>query len=167
MTVDTSIIGASAGSRRVHVERGPVEFFATALKDANPVYHDAAAAAAAGFAGIPAPPTYSFVMSHQGTRGEEQPPDRSGGSNPGFSVIGALMREHGGLVLHGEQEFVYHRPIVAGDVLDGESTVVDVYEKTAKGSIMVFIVTETVWRDAAGEPVVTERFNLIHRRAAQ
>jgi hypothetical protein len=29
---------------------------------------------------------------------------------------------------------------------------------------MTFIVVETVWRDdATGEPVVTERFNLIHR----
>jgi hypothetical protein len=29
---------------------------------------------------------------------------------------------------------------------------------------MTFIVVETVWRDdATGAPVVTERFNLIHR----
>ena len=29
---------------------------------------------------------------------------------------------------------------------------------------MTFLVTETVWRDEkTGEPVVTERFNLIHR----
>jgi hydroxyacyl-ACP dehydratase HTD2-like protein with hotdog domain len=69
-------------------------------------------------------------------------------------------------VLHGEQEFVYHRPIVAGDVLDGTSVIADVYEKEAKGSIMVFVVTETVWRDATGSPVVTERFNLIHKRKA-
>jgi acyl dehydratase len=166
MTVDTSIIGKPAGARRVHVERGPVEFFATALKDDNPVYHDAGAAAAAGFSDIPAPPTFSFVMSHQGTRREDQPADPSGGAHPGFAVIGALMREHGGLVLHGEQEFLYHRPIVAGDVLDGESVIADVYEKATKGSIMVFVVTETVWRDQTGEPVVTERFNLIHRRKA-
>ena len=48
----------------------------------------------------------------------------------------------------------------------GESVLADVYEKEAKGSIMVFVVTETVWRDQTGEPVVTERFNLIHRRKA-
>ncbi len=166
MAVDTSIIGKQTGASRVHVERGPVEFFATALKDDNPVYHDAGAAAAAGFAGIPAPPTYSFVMRHQGTWREDQPEDPSGGQHPGFSVIGALMREHGGLVLHGEQEFVYHRPIVSGDVLEGRGVVADVYEKEAKGSIMTFVVTETTWRDEAGEPVVTERFNLIHRRKA-
>ncbi len=31
---------------------------------------------------------------------------------------------------------------------------------------MTFIVMETVWRDPAGDPVVTETFNLIHRRKA-
>lgn len=166
MAVDTSVIGKPTSARRVRVERGPIEFFATALKDDNPVYHDAGAARAAGFSGIPAPPTFSFVMAHMGTRAEEQPPDPTGGSNPMFEVMGNLMRQ-GGIVLHGEQEFVYHRPIVEGDVLDGEGHIVDVYEKQSKGSIMTFIVMETNWRDAAtGEPVVTERFNLIHRRAA-
>lgn len=166
MAVDRSIIGKPTSARRVRVERGPIEFFATALKDDNPIYHDASAAAAAGFSNIPAPPTFSFVMSHQGTRAEEQPPDPTGGENPMYTVMGNLMRK-GGLVLHGEQEFVYHRPIVAGDVLDGEGKVVDIYEKESKGSIMTFIVMETVWRDESGEPVVTERFNLIHRRKAE
>ena len=165
MAVDTSVIGKPTSARRVRVERGPIEFFATAVQDANPIYHDAGAAAAAGFSGIPAPPTFSFVMGHLGTRGEEQPPDPTGGKNPMFGVMGELMAK-GGLVLHGEQEFVYHRPVVEGDVLDGVGHVTDIYEKDSKGSIMTFIVMETVWRDPAGEPVVTERFNLIHRRKA-
>jgi acyl dehydratase len=166
MAVDTSVIGKPASARRVRVERGPIEFFARALHDDNPVYHDATAAAAAGFAGIPAPPTFSFVMAHMGTRAEEQPPDPTGGRNPGHALIGALLREHGGIVLHGEQEFVYHRPIVEGDVLDGEGTVVDAYEKETADSVMTFVVTETVWRDPTGAPVVTERFNLILKRTA-
>jgi acyl dehydratase len=166
MAVDTSIIGKPTSARKVRVERGPVEFFASSLKDANPVYHDADAAAAAGFDGIPAPPTFSFVMSHQGTRAEEQPADPSGGQNPMFQVMGDLMKR-GGLVLHGEQEFVYHRPIVEGDVLHSEGKIADLYEKESKGSIMTFIVMETEWRDESDVPVVTERFNLIHRRKAE
>ena len=166
MAVDTSIIGKPTGARRVRVERGPVEFFATSLKDDNPVYHDAGAAAAAGFDGIPAPPTFTFVMSHMGARAEEQPVDPSGGQNPMFQAMGALMR-NGGLVLHGEQEFVYHRPIVEGDVLHSEGRIVDAYEKESKGSIMTFFVMETEWRDESDAPVVTERFNLIHRRKAE
>ena len=78
-------------------------------------------------------------------------------------MIGALMAK-GGIILHGEQEFAYHRPVVVGDVLVGEGHVVDAYAKESKGKTMTFLVTETVWRDeASGEPVVTSRFNLIHR----
>lgn len=166
MAVDTSIIGKPTGARKVRVERGPVEFFARSLFDDNPVYHDAAAAEAAGFDGIPVPPTFSFIMSHQGMRAEEQPPDPTNGDNPMFKAMGELMGK-GGLVLHGEQEFVYHRPIVEGDVLDSVGKVTDIYEKESKGSVMTFIVMETEWTDSSGAPVVTERFNLIHKRAAE
>ena len=166
MSVDTSVIGKPTGSYRVRVERGPVEFFATAVKDDNPIYHDADAARAAGFDAIPAPPTFSFAMQHMGRYLEEQPPDPTGGENPMHVLMGKLFAG-GGLVLHGEQEFNYHRPIVVGDVLLGDGTVLDVYEKESKGSIMTFIVIETAWRDEkTGEPVLTEKFNLIHRRQA-
>ena len=166
MAVDTSVIGKSTGAYRVRVERGPVEFFANAVKDANPIYHDPAAAKAAGFDDIAAPPTFSFAMQHMGRFTEEQPPDPTNGANPMHEIMGALFAK-GGMVLHGEQEFQYHRPIEVGDVLLGEGTVVDLYEKESKGSIMTFIVIETAWRDeATGEPVLTEKFNLIHRRAA-
>jgi hypothetical protein len=83
-----------------------------------------------------------------------------------YELMGKL-REKGGIILHGEQEFIYHqpgRPVLAGDVLYGEATVTNAYEKESKGKVMTFIVTETVWKDrATGEPVVTSIFNLIHR----
>jgi hypothetical protein len=54
--------------------------------------------------------------------------------------------------------------LLVGDVLVGEGKIGDFYEKESKGKTMTFIVTETVWRDEqTNEPVVTERFNLIHR----
>ena len=70
----------------------------------------------------------------------------------------------GALVLHGEQEFTFHRTPVAGDVLDGLQTITDIYEKDTDKASMTFVVMETTWTDAAtSEPVVTERFNLIAR----
>lgn len=163
MAVDTSVIGKPTSAAKVIVERGPVSYFASSVKDENPILHDAGAAEAAGFAGIPAPPTFSFAMNHMGGFAEDQPPDPTGGENPMHKVMGQLFSK-GGLVLHGEQEFEYHRPIVVGDVLVSEGMVTDMYERESKGRTMTFIVVETVWRDGAtGEPVVTERFNLIHR----
>ena len=163
MALDTSVIGKPTGAHRVTIERGPVSNFASALKDENAVYHDPAAARAAGFDGIPAPPTWSFAMQFWGRFAEDQPEDPAGGENPMRKVMGELFAK-GGLVLHGEEEFQYHRPIVVGDVLIGEGRIVDLYEKESKGRTMTFLVTETVWRDEkSGEPAVTERFNLIHR----
>jgi N-terminal half of MaoC dehydratase len=70
----------------------------------------------------------------------------------------------GGLMLHGEQEFTYHRPIVVGDILTGGGRIADAYQKESRGRIMTFLVTETEWVDErTGEPVVTSRFNLLHR----
>ncbi|HEY8216107.1 MAG TPA: MaoC family dehydratase N-terminal domain-containing protein [Acidimicrobiia bacterium] len=163
MAVDTSVIGKRTGANRVRIERGPVGFFASAVLDDNPVYRDVEAASGAGFDAIPAPPTFSFAMRHMGVIGEEQPPDPTGGTNPMHAVMGDLHAK-GALILHGEEEFEYHRPVMVGDVLLGEGTIVDLYEKDTDSAVMTFIVIETVWRDEAnGDPVVTERFNLIGR----
>jgi hydroxyacyl-ACP dehydratase HTD2-like protein with hotdog domain len=94
---------------------------------------------------------------------EDQPPDPTKGQNPMHGVMGALHGK-GALILHGEQEFTYHRPIEVGDVLSGEGQVIDIYEKETGSAVMTFVVVETAWKDdKTGEPVVTERFNLIGR----
>jgi acyl dehydratase len=164
MAVDSSVIGKPTNRSVVAVERGSVSNFARGVKDDNAIYHDARAAEAAGFAAIPAPPTFTFAMGYWGAYPELQADLDKLEGNPMFEIIGKLMA-NGGLVLHGEQEFIYHRPPMVGDVLHGEGTCVDAYEKESKGKVMTFVVSETVWSDkSTGEPVVTERFNLIHRR---
>ncbi|MEZ5142342.1 MAG: MaoC family dehydratase N-terminal domain-containing protein [Acidimicrobiales bacterium] len=165
MPEPAEVIGRPTGAAKVRVERGPLSKFAEAVHDDNAVYQRADAAAAAGFDGIPAPPTYGFsAIQHWGAFPEEQPPDPTGGANPMAEIMGGLMAE-GGIILHGEQEFTYHRPIVEGDVLTCEGQVVDLYRKeTSSGKVMTFLVTEDVYRDEAGEPVLTSRMNLIHRR---
>jgi acyl dehydratase len=157
------VVGRPTGAATVTVERGPVAKFAEAVHDDSPVYVSDDAARAAGFDAVPAPPTYAFsAMQYWGKFPEGQPPDPTGGKNPMMEIIGTLMSQ-GGIVLHGEQEFLYHRPIVVGDVLHNEGRVVDYYTKESKGSTMTFIVVEDVYRDEAGEPVLTSRMNLLHK----
>ena len=51
-----------------------------------------------------------------------------------------------------------------GDVLVSQGKITDAYQKVSKGKTMTFVVQETNWTDEkSGEPVVTARFNLIHR----
>ena len=163
MAVDRSIVGRSTGRSRVVIERGPVAVFADAVKDSSPVYRDPRVAQEAGYDALPVPPTYPFVMGHFGTFPEMQPEQEAGAGGGGGSVLGPLLAK-GGLLLHGEQEFEYHRPVRVGDVLSGEGRVADVYEKQSGTGTLTFVVMETVWSDdSTGEPVVTTRTNLIVR----
>jgi acyl dehydratase len=157
-----SIIGQPTGKSKVIVERGPVQHFADAVLSASPIYHDPGAAKAAGFDDIPAPPTWPFAMEFSGKFSEIQPSAGPAG-NPMLKAMGPLMAK-GGLILHGEQEFIYHRPVQVGDVLVGEGKIADAYQKDSSGRTMTFIVTETNWADEkSGAPVVTVRSNIIHR----
>ncbi|MGH9172540.1 MAG: FAS1-like dehydratase domain-containing protein [Acidimicrobiales bacterium] len=164
MAVDRSIIGKSTGSTRVVVERGPVAVFADAVHEDSPAYRDTTAALTAGHGAIPVPPTYPFAMAHWGAFTEIQPAPAADGAAGMGRVLGPLLAE-GGLLLHGEQAFEYHRPVVVGDVLLGEGKVADVYEKQSGGHTMTFLVTETIWTDdSTGEAVVTARTNLLVRK---
>jgi acyl dehydratase len=159
--VDRSLLGRVSGRRVVTVERGPVSVFAQAVKDTSPLYRDRRAATAAGFADVPVPPTFPFAMGFWGSFDELQEGLEPVEGNPLFEVMAGLGP---GLILHGEQEFVYHRPLVVGDVLFGEDVLSDVYEKATDTHVMTFVVTTTEWTDrSSGEPVLTTRFNLIHR----
>jgi acyl dehydratase len=162
----TGLIGQRTAETTVVVERGPVTIFAEAVFDEDDVYRDARAAAAAGFDAIPAPPTFPFVMRHWGAFAELQSTgdEPVGGHLGGVQAILDELRKDGGLILHGEQSFRYHRPVVVGDVLVGKGTIVDAYVKESASSTMTFIVEEVAWSDQkSGDPVVSVRFNVIHR----
>jgi hypothetical protein len=156
MSVDTSVIGARTGAWRVALDRSVLANFAASVCDRSAVYRGTAA---------PAPPTFTFAAPYWSRLStDEQPADPTeGAGNPMHTIMGDLFAR-GALVLHGEQEFVYHRTPVAGDVLDGLQTITDIYEKASDTAHMTFVVMETQWTDARdGSPVVTERFNLIAR----
>jgi hypothetical protein len=140
----TELKGTELGTQRVAIERGPVRVFADACKDAGTAYRDEVA---------PVPPTFPFVMPYWGSLGT--------GGAAGLPI--EKLRGPGRMILHGEQEFVYHRWPKVGDVLEGTGRISDVYEKErSNGGAMEFYVTDTDWNDAAtGEPVVTARFTLI------
>ena len=158
MPLDDSFKGRKGGRARIVIERGPVMNFARAVKDTNPVFHDADAAAEAGFDAIPAPPTFLIGAGVWGTFPEQQPDDP--GTNPLGEVVAEYARQ-GGLLLHGEQSFEFTRPVKVGDVLDSESEIVDTYVK----GTMTFTIAETRFTDAeTGELVATARNNFINRR---
>ena len=155
------LIGTTTQVSTVVVERGPVSFFAETVFDEDPATRSKAAAEEQGFTNVVASPTFPIAIESWGRFAELQDESANG---PGMMAALAPLMAKGGLILHGEQSFHYHRPIEAGHILHGVGTIVDAYATESKGKNMTFVDTETVWSDAAtGEPVVTSRFNIIHR----
>ncbi len=125
--VDQSAVGRSFTPVIARVEPGRLRFFLNTLGEQNPVYRDEAAARAAGYSAIPAPPTYLFCLELMDS---ERP----------FEFLTELNIDLA-RVLHGEQRFTYYAPVVVGDTLTFKSHVSGVADK--KGGAMTMVVVET------------------------
>jgi acyl dehydratase len=124
--IDKQYIGHKLPVFSARVETGRLKFFAKAIGQTDPVYSDEAAALAAGWPGLPVPPTFLFCL-------EMEAP------NPG--ALRELLAIDITKVLHGEQRFTYHAPCHAGDTLSFEQRITDIYQK--KGGLLEFVVRET------------------------
>ena len=137
------------------IEAGKVAEFARAIGDDNPAYRDEAAARDQGFSAIPAPLTFTRVSMFPRYRPVDAP---RLGVDIGFDI----RRE-----IHGEQEYEFERPVFVGDVLDGFTTLTDAFQREgSRGGTMTFATLATEYRDADGEPVVTERSTIIETERA-
>ena len=132
--VDQSAVGRSFAPITAHVEPGRLRHFFNTIGERNPIYRDAKAAEAAGYAGQPIPPTYLFCLEMMDA---ERP----------FEILEALNIDLA-RVLHGEQRFAYHAPVIVGDTLTFHSRVSDVTDK--KSGALTFVVVETKITNQAG-----------------
>jgi acyl dehydratase len=126
------------------VGREKVREFARAVLADSPLSLDVAAARAAGYPDLVAPPTFPVVLQE-------------------FTLQQLLSEPDAGIdfsrVVHGDQRFTYSRPVVAGDELTATLTVASV--KTLGPHAMV--TAESVMVDAGGAHVVTATSTLVVR----
>ena len=128
------------------VSRVKIAEFATAIGDTSPLCHDHAAARAAGYPDVIAPPTFAIVITAAGNAKLM--------ADPGLGVNYAM-------VVHGEQSFTHSRPLHAGDVVAAQSTI----ESIKQIRTMTTMATVTEIRTADGEHVCTARSTLVERGA--
>ena len=147
--VDKSVIGKESPATRITLRAEAMREFALAVGETNPVYLDAAAARAAGFRDLVATPTYPIAFM-----AEAMDPDL-------FYELGLYIPS----IVHGEQEFVYERPVVAGEELTVKGRIADVWEKTGQSGVLDFVVLEARASDADDKPVYVSRITLIAKRA--
>ena len=134
--IDKRFIGHRMPPFTVDVEKGRLRFFAKATGQDDPVYHDESAARAAGYPGLPVPPTFFFCLEMDA---------------PNPAAIRDLLGMDYRTLLHGEQRFAYPRMAAAGGGLPlGER---GPHVSAKKGGALEFVTRHTRVTNAAGELV--------------
>jgi len=59
--------------------------------------------------------------------------------------------------MNGGSEATYYTPMRPGDVIRSSTRLVDVYEKTGRLGVMMFLVNETTWSNQNGETIKVDR----------
>ena len=113
--MDARAAGKTFPPYEFHVERGKIREFADAIGDSNPIYRDPAYAAKKGFSGIVAPPTLLRTFLYEPKAASE-----------------ALKVKDWSYIVHGEQEFEYFAPVIAGDVLTCTARITAKHEHDGK-----------------------------------
>ena len=147
MAINTDYVGRTFDpSEPYEVSRVKIAEFATAVGDSSPLCRDRAAAQAAGYPDVIAPPTFAIVV---------------GAANSGRVTHDPGLGVNYAMIVHGEQGFSYARPIHAGDVLVSQTTI----ESIRPVGSMTTLTTVTEIRTVDGEHVCTARSTLVERGA--
>jgi acyl dehydratase len=147
MPLNESLKGKTYEPIEFTVEADRVTQFAEAIGDLDPRFVDPEAARAEGFPDLVAPPTFPTVMQILGSAQVVMDPE-----------LGLDYSR----VVHGEQEYEWRRPMVAGDRLTAVPRIADIYAKGPNE----FLVTEAEIVDADGEVVCVARSTLLSRGTA-
>ena len=148
MALDQSFVGRKYPPTPAYeVGREKIREFADAIGDPNPAYRDADAARALGYPDVIAPPTFPIVLSMRA------------GAQVAFDPELGLDYSR---VVHGEQRFVYSRPVRAGDRLTVTVSVESI--RSAAGNDL--LTTRGDVSTADGELVLTAYSTLVARGTA-
>ena len=148
MPVDKSYKGrVYPPTRPYEVGREKIREFADAVNDPNPAYRDRAVAESLGHRDVIAPPTFAVILTMKAGHQVINDPD--------FGIDYSR-------VVHGEQRFVHHRPITAGDLLQVVVSVEDI--RVAGGNDLVTTRSEVT--TVGGEPVCTALSTIVARGSA-
>ncbi len=139
-------IGREYPAFSADVEKGRLRQFAAAIGETDPLYTDEDAARAAGYASLPAPPTFPFAIAMD--------------AGQSFNIL-ADMGIDVSKAVHGAQGFTYRRPICAGDRITGVQKITNVFEK--KGGALLFIEADIAMVNQHGDGVCNLQTTVIVR----
>jgi acyl dehydratase len=144
LALKTDAVGKTYAPVNYAVGREKVREFASAVGEENPLHHEPDAAREAGYADVVAPPMFAVVF---------------GGRAMGPALFDPEVGIDFARMVHGGQEFVWGRPVVAGDEIATEVEVKDVAERGG----LQFYVFESRSTNQDGETVCTGTWTNIVR----
>jgi acyl dehydratase len=130
--------------------------YAIAVGDLNPIYFDDAAARAAGYPGVVAPPNFlSSVL------GWEAGPAENELLEDGTEPKNLVPEIQGLRLMGGGHDLTFGQPVRPGDVITARRKLLDLYERESKMGSLTFAISEIVYTNQRGEHVVTCRETVI------
>jgi acyl dehydratase len=154
-----AFIGHRDEQRLGLVTEAAFQRYAIAAGDLNPIYFDDAAARAAGYPGIVAPPNFlSAVLGWQaGPPEEELRPDGTTAADVAFLPL------PGARLMGGGQELEIARAVRPGDEVTLERRLADVEKREGKSGTLTLLKIEKRYRNQHGELLLVCRETLIAR----
>ena len=148
--------------KKFPIEAGHIMMFARSIGDANEIYYDEDYAKSSEPGGIPAPPTFVQASAQFDPDYFLRPKINEPWFGSAKEATGIVKKEStkkeggGGGGLHAEQHYVYHKPLLAGDVLSATTKPGKSWEKQGRrGGKLMFNESVTEYRNQAGELIVT------------
>ena len=134
MPVETKAVGKTFDPAVYAVGREKIKEYALAVGETNPLHLDPQAARDAGYADVVAPPMFAVVYSAPAM---------------GPAIFDPEVAMNFALMVHGGQEFVWGKPVVAGDEITTKVTLKDISVRDDKA----FYVFESVSTNQDGDEV--------------
>ena len=144
--IDKKHIGHEFTPVTLPVEEGRLKFLAKTLGITQGIYTNPDLAAIAGLPGLLAPPTYPFVLEIEALELVE---------------LVNMLGENLGKLLHGEENFIYHLPIYAGDEITVCKKITDIIDK--KEGTLQFVISHTEFTNQDEEKVAETITNYVFR----
>jgi acyl dehydratase len=144
VAIKTEAVGKTYPPVEYVVGTEKIREYTAATFDDNPLSNDEDAAKAAGYAGLVAPPMFAVVFSSKAAVPAMFDPE---------------VEMNFAMMVHGAQDFTFHKPVVAGDRITTTGSVKSIEAKGGKG----FYVYTTESENQNGELVVSADWTCIVR----
>ncbi|MDD5748633.1 MAG: MaoC family dehydratase N-terminal domain-containing protein [Actinomycetota bacterium] len=144
MLIDHKFIGKEYEPDEYEIGREKMKEYANAVGDMNPYYHDKAFGKESKYKDNIAPPCFASVYNLLGC---------------GKMFLDPELKINFAMLVHGEQEFEFVKPVKPGDLITTTGRIADIYEKGKND----FIVFEGRSTNQNGELVAVGRATFVIR----